>query len=223
MPKISAQKKLENFIKTRRVVEMGDLLGVVQTTSRMTVFRHLSGIAYLCSYSHAGRYYTHKDIPQFSVDGLWFYDSIGFSQNGSLKKTVTFLVHNSEVGRFHSDLERQLRIRVHNVLLDLVKSSQIDRMKVEGQYLYLSTEEARRNRQIEQRDKLSAQVSRVPAVLSEVMVIEVLAEVIRQSDRRPRADQVASALAIRGLPIAENDVAAVFDHYDVEKKTPDSR
>jgi len=223
MPKISAQKKLENFIKTRRVVEMGDLLGVVQTTSRMTVFRHLSGIAYLCSYSHAGRYYTHKDIPQFSVDGLWFYDSIGFSQNGSLKKTVTFLVHNSEVGRFHSDLERQLRIRVHNVLLDLVNSSQIDRMKVEGQYLYLSTEEARRNRQIEQRDKLSAQVSRVPAVLSEVMVIEVLAEVIRQSDRRPRADQVASALAIRGLPIAENDVAAVFDHYDVEKKTPDSR
>jgi len=223
MPKISAQKKLENFIKTRRVVEMGDLLGVVQTTSRMTVFRHLSGIAYLCSYSHAGRYYTHKDIPQFSVDGLWFYDSIGFSQNGSLKKTVTFLVHNSEVGRFHSDLERQLRIRVHNVLLDLVKSSQIDRMKVEGQYLYLSTEEARRNRQIEQRDKLSAQVSRVPAVLSEVMVIEVLAEVIRQSDRRPRPDQVASALAIRGLPIAENDVAAVFDHYEVEKKTPDSR
>jgi hypothetical protein len=223
MPRIDAQKKLESFIKRRRVVEMRDLFEVVQTTSRMTVFRRLNGIAYLCSYSHAGRYYTHKDIPQFNMDGLWFYDSIGFSQNGSLRKTVSFLVHNSEVGRFHSDLEKQLRIRVHNVLLDLVKSSQIDRMKVEGQYLYLSTEEARRNRQIEQRDKLSAQVSRVPAVLSEVMVIEVLAEVIRQSDRRPRADQVASALAIRGLPIAENDVAAVFDHYDVEKKTPDSR
>ena len=223
MPRIDARKKLESFIKRRRVVEMRDLFKVVQSTSRMTVFRRLNGIAYLCSYSHAGRYYTHKDIPQFNIDGLWFYDSIGFSQNGSLKKTVIFLVHNSEVGRFHSDLERQLRIRVHNVLLDLVKSSQIDRMKFEGQYLYLSTDEARRKKQIKQRDILSAQVRRAPVVIPEPMVIEVLAEVVRQSDRHPRAEQVASVLAIRGLPISANDVVAVFDHYDIEKKTPDSR
>ena len=223
MPRIDARKKLENFIKSRRVVEMRDLFEVVQSTSRMTVFRRLSGIAYLCSYSHAGRYYTHKDIPQFNLNGLWFYDSIGFSLNGSLKKTVTFLVHNSEVGRFHSDLERQLRLRVHNVLLDLVKSRQIDRMKFEGQYLYLSTDESRRNKQLEQRDKLSAQVGPVPVVISEPVVIEVLAEVIRQSDKHPRAARVASALAIRGLPISDNDVAAVFDHYDIEKKTPDTR
>ena len=223
MPKINDQKRLENFIKSRRVVEMRDLFQAVRSTSRMTVFRRLSGIAYLCSYSHAGRYYTHKDIAQFDMDGLWFYDDIGFSQNGSLKKTVTFLVDNSDVGRFHADLERQLRIRVHNVLLDLVKSGQVDRMKFEGQYLYLSTDEGRRRKQIEQRDRLSTQVGRVPVVISEPVVIEVLAEVIRQSKRHPRADQVASALAIRGLPIAESDVAAVFDHYDIEKKTPDSR
>jgi len=223
MPRIDAQKKLESFIKRRRVVEMRDLFEVVESTSRMTVFRRLSGIEYLCSYSHAGRYYTHRDIPQFNMDGLWFYDNIGFSQNGSLKKTVTFLVHNSEVGRFHSDLERQLRIRVHNVLLDLVRSRQIDRMKFEGQYLYLSTDQAQGKKQIKQRGKLSAQVRRAPVVISEPMVIEVLAEVIRQSDRHPHADQVASALTIRGLPIAENDVKAVFDHYDVEKKTSDSR
>ena len=39
MPKIDAQKKLENFIKSRRVVQMRDLFEVVQSTSRMTVFR----------------------------------------------------------------------------------------------------------------------------------------------------------------------------------------
>lgn len=223
MPKIDAQKKLENFIKRRRVVEMKDLFDVVQTSSRMTVFRHLSAIAYLCSYSHAGRYYTHTDTPQFNMDGLWFYDNIGFSQNGSLKKTVTLLVHHSDVGRFHVDLEGQLRIRVHNVLLDLVKSRHIARVKFEGQYLYLSTDEAKCKKQISQRGKLSAHLRRVPAVISEPMVIEVLAEVVRQSGRHPRADQVASALATRGLPIAENDVEAVFDHYDIEKKITDSR
>ena len=222
MPRIDAQKKLENFIKSRRVVEMRDLFEVVQTTSRMTVFRRLSGVEYLCSYTHAGRYYTLFDIARFDSDGIWFYDDIGFSQNGSLKNTVTYLVDNGDGGKFHSDLERQLRVRVHNVLLDLVRSKQIKRTKFEGQFLYLSSDKARSTKQIEQRDKLSMQLRRIPVFITQPMVIEILAEVIRQSKRHPRADQVASALAIRGLPIAENDVMTVFDHYDIEKKTPDS-
>lgn len=222
MPRIDAQKKLENFIKSRRVVEMRDLFEVVQTTSRMTVFRRLTGVEYLCSYTHTGRYYTLFDIARFDSDGIWFYDDIGFSKNGSLKKTVSYLVDNGDGGKFHSDLQKQLRVRVHNVLLDLVRSKQIKRTKFEGQFLYLSSDKARSKKQIEQRDKLSMQLRRIPAFITQPMVIEILAEVIRQSKRHPSAEQVASALAIRGLPIAENDVMTVFDHYDVEKKTPDS-
>ena len=222
MPRIDAHKKLENFIKSRRVVQMRDLFEVVQSTSRMTVFRRLSGVEYLCSYTHAGRYYTLFDTARFDSDGIWFYDDIGFSQNGSLKNTVIYLVDNADGGKFHSDLQRQLRVRVHNVLLDLVRSKQIKRTKFEGQFLYLSTDKARSTKQIEQRDKLSMQLKRIPVFITQPMVIEILAEVIRQSKRHPRADQVASALAIRGLPIAENDVMTVFDHYDIEKKTPDS-
>jgi hypothetical protein len=222
MPRIDAQKKLENFIKSRRVVEMRDLFEAVESTSRMTVFRRLSGVEYLCSYTHAGRYYTLFDIARFDSDGIWFYDDIGFSQNGSLKKTVTYLVDNGDGGKFHADLQRQLRVRVHNVLLDLVRSKQIKRTKFEGQFLYLSSDKARNTKQIEQRDKLSKQLRRIPVFITESIVIEILAEVIRQSKRHPRADQVASALAIRGLPIAEKDVMTVFDHYDIEKKTADS-
>jgi hypothetical protein len=222
MPRIDAHKKLENFIKSRRVVEMRDLFEAVESTSRMTVFRRLSGVEYLCSYTHAGRYYTLFDIARFDSDGIWFYDDIGFSQNGSLKNTVTYLVDNGDGGKFHFDLERQLRVRVHNVLLDLVRSKQIKRTKFEGQFLYLSSDKARSTKQIEQRDKLSMQLRRIPVFITQPMVIEILAEVIRQSKRHPHADQVASALAIRGLPIAENDVMTVFDHYDIEKKTPDS-
>jgi hypothetical protein len=222
MPRIDAQKKLENFIKSRRVVEIRDLFEVVQSTSRMTVFRRLSGVEYLCSYTHAGRYYTLFDIACFDSDGIWFYDDIGFSQNGSLKNTVTYLVDHADGGKFHSDLARQLRVRVHNVLLDLVRSKQIKRTKFEGQFLYLSTDKARSTKQIEQRDKLSMPLRRIPVFITAPMVIEILAEVIRQSKRHPHADQVASALAIRGLPIAENEVMTVFDHYDIEKKTPDS-
>ena len=218
MPKINAPKKVENFLRKRRVVTISDLCEVIGSSSRMTVFRRLRQIEYVTSYTHAGRYYTLYDIARFDSDGIWFYDDIGFSQNGSLKNTVTFLVHGSDAGKFHFDLERQLRVRVHNVLLDLVKSKQIERIKFEGQYLYLSSDKEQSTKQIEQRDQLSLQTGRIPVFISESMVIEILAEVIRQSKRHPRADQVASALAIRGLPIAEKDVMTVFDQYDIEKK-----
>ncbi len=99
MPRIDAQNKLENFIKSRRVVQMRDLFEVVESTSRMTVFRRLSGVEYLCSYTHTGRYYTLFDIARFDSDSIWFYDDIGFSRNGSLKKTVTYLVDNGDGGQ----------------------------------------------------------------------------------------------------------------------------
>ena len=222
MPKINLLKKVENFFRKRRVVTMSDLCEAIGSSSRMTVFRRLRQMEYVTSYTHAGRYYTLYDIARFDSDGIWFYDDIGFSQNGSLKNTVTYLVDESDGGKFHFDLERQLRVRVHNVLLDLVRSKQIKRTKFEGQFLYLSCDKARSTKQIEQRDKLSMQLRRIPAFITQPMVIEILAEVIRQSKRHPHAEQVASALAIRGLPIAQNDVMTVFDHYDIEKKTPDS-
>jgi len=222
MPKVNFQKKVENLLRKRRVVTMSDLCEVIGSSSRMTVFRRLRQIEYVTSYTHAGRYYTLYDIARFDSAGIWFYDDIGFSKKGSLKKTVTYLVDRSDAGKFHFDLERQLRVRVHNVLLDLVKSKQIERRKFEGQYLYLSSDKEQSTKQIEQRDQLSMQARRIPVFISEPMVIEILAEVIRQSKRHPRADQVASALAIRGLPIAEKDVMTVFDQYDIGKKIADS-
>lgn len=222
MPKINAQKKVENLLRKCRVVTMSDLCEVIGSSSRMTVFRRLRQIEYVTSYTHAGRYYTLYDIARFDSDGIWFYDDIGFSQNGSLKNTVIYLVDGSDAGKFHFDLERQLRVRVHNVLLDLVKTKQIERIKFAGQYLYLSTDKARSTKQIQQRDKLPMQARHIPVFISEPLVIEIMAEVIRQSKRHPRADQVASALAIRGLPIAEKDVMTVFDQYDIEKKIADS-
>jgi hypothetical protein len=222
MPKINLLKKVENLFRKRRVVTMSDLCEAIGSSSRMTVFRRLRQMQYVTSYTHAGRYYTLYDIARFDSGGIWFYDDIGFSQNGSLKNTVTYLVDESDGGKFHFDLERQLRVRVHNVLLDLIKAKQIKRRKFEGQYLYLSSDKARSTKQLEQRDQLSMQARRIPVFISESIVIEILAEVIRQSKRHPRADQVASALAKRGLPIAEKDVMSVFDHYDIEKKTADS-
>ena len=116
------------------------------------------------------------------------------------------------------------KIDAQKKLENFIKSRRVVEMRdlFEGQFLYLSSDKARSTKQIEQRDKLSMQLRRIPVFNTEPMLIEILAEVIRQSKRHPRADQIALALAIRGLPIAENDVMTVFDRYEIEKKTPGS-
>ncbi len=222
MPRIDAKKKLENFIKNRRVVEMKDLCGIAQSTSRMTVFRRLSGIEYLCSYTHAGRYYTLKDVARFDTDGLWFYDSIGFSRNGSLKNTINCFIDDCEAGKFHSDLERQLKVRVHNALLDLVRSELVGRTQFEGKYLYTCIDPVRSKEQIEQRRRLTRSGGLGPLPISESVVIEVLVEVIRQSRKHLDVEKVTSALNEKGIALATEDVSMICDRYGVEKKTQDS-
>ena len=89
---------VENLFRQRRVIELSDLHKVVGASSHMTIFRRLRKLNYLSSYTHAGRHYTLYDIPQFNQDGLWHYKNISFSQRGSLKNTVMYLVNKSGAG-----------------------------------------------------------------------------------------------------------------------------
>lgn len=101
---------VENLFRRRRVVELSDLYEVIQTSSRMTVFRRIQRLDYLSSYTHAGRYYTLYDIPRFNQDGLWRYRDIGFSRYGSLKNTVMHLVIGADTATTHSELKKRLRV-----------------------------------------------------------------------------------------------------------------
>ena len=83
--------------------------------------------------------------------------------------------------------------------MDLVELKQIERIKYEGQYLYLSSDKEQSTKQIEQRDQLSMQARRIPVFISEPMVIEILAEVICQSKRHLRADQLAGRFSADAL------------------------
>src|SRR3989442_417549 len=112
---------LTSLFRRQGIADLNVLFTVLETHSRMSVFRRLSDIGYFSSYSHAGRYYTLEDIPQFDRDGLWHYQGVGFSRYGSLKSTVEHLVKDADTGRTHSELYVRLQVRVHNTLLDLVR------------------------------------------------------------------------------------------------------
>jgi len=217
-----SRQSLIHLFHRQSIADLAALSAALETSSRMSVFRRLSAIGYLSSYSHAGRYYTLRDIPQFDPDGLWQFQGVCFSRHGSLKATVEHLVHEADAGRTHKELHVRLQVRVHNTLLDLVQSRRIGRETISGHYLYVSADVTRAGRQIalrrQQLEGLAKQGRETPTSLA----IEVLLDVIQITKVQPDARQVAQRLAARGLPVTAEQVEAVFSAYGV-KKTAVSR
>jgi hypothetical protein len=211
----ASTEALARLFAREPVVELRALLKTLETSSRMSVFRRLSPMRYLSSYSHAGRYYTLETVPEFDRDGLWQRQGVLFSRHGTLKETTCHLVEKSEDGRTHQELRDRLRIRVQNALLELVREERIRRESFEDVFLYLSADAARaraqRARRQEQRD---ATVEVAP-----FLVVEVLLEVIRSARSVPDAAVVAARLSARGIPVAPAAVAAVYARHGLGKKT----
>ena len=85
-PKQSAEVLVKMFRK-KYIANLDELFDVLDTRSRMSVFRRLKPLGYLSSFTDAGGYYTLQDIPKFDMLGLWFYRDVGFSRAGTLKST----------------------------------------------------------------------------------------------------------------------------------------
>jgi len=64
----------------------------------ISVRRFLAEFGYYSSYTHNGKYYTLRSIPQFHHDGIWLYQDIGFSRRRSLTETLIHLASRSPAG-----------------------------------------------------------------------------------------------------------------------------
>lgn len=208
---------LERLFAHRPVADLPRLRRALGTRSRMSVFRRLSTLGYLSSYTHTGRYYTLRSIPQFDTDGLWRFEGAGFSRDGTLKATVCRLVEIAEAGRTQRELQMRLGVRVHNPLLDLVEGRQLRRESVEDEYVYVAAARAQATEQLARRRALPT------APMAPTLEVEVLLEVMHGARLPPPAEAtVAARLAARGVIASVAEVAAVLDRHGL-KKTPPSR
>jgi hypothetical protein len=139
-------------------------------------------------------------MANFDPQGLWFYEEVGFSRFGNLKETVIHLVDQSVAGKTHEELEKQLRLRVHNTLLDLVRSDKIAREAFEGVFVYFSIRTDRAQQQLARRREGVG--DSVQDVLPDGIVIEVLAEIIRGNQVQIDQSALLSQLAERGIRIS---------------------
>ena len=130
------REKILQIFNAEHVIDLQLLREKLKNRSVRSIFRDLIAEGYFSSFTHAGKYYTLKNIPRFNSDGIWFYQEMGFSKFGTLKNTLVKLIENSEAGKTHDELNKQLRIRVHNTLLDLVRINKITRKKIKSDFIY---------------------------------------------------------------------------------------
>jgi hypothetical protein len=223
-PAAQPRDALARLFQRRQIADIDQLFAALGTRSRMTVFRRLSAVGYVSSYSHGGRYYTLRDIPVFDPDGLWQHRGVLFSRDGTLTRTLVRLVEEADAGQFHRELQLRVRLRVHNTLIALVADRRLGRELFTGEYLYLSTDAARAEAQLARRTQLGQAASvTASGELTPALVIEVLVEIIDGTVVQIDARQVAARLMARGVPVTTAQVEEVCRRHGVKKKTAPPR
>lgn len=219
-----ARRRLTRHFKRKSVVDLETIQRVLGTTSRTTAFRALSEAGYLTSYSHAGRYYTLEEIPQFDDQGLWSHGEALFSKYGTLRATIVRFVHDAPAGQTHGELRDRLRLRVHDTLRELSKARAIGRVQLERLFLYVGVEQAAARAQLGERRRLLESQPPPASPPSPDVTIEVLLDLVRSAQASAKAAVIVGRLGARGVAVSVVQVEAIFERYGIEpKKTARSR
>ncbi len=210
-------KRLRKVFRKQRIASMLELSEAMEGRSRASIFRDLNKEGYFSSYSHNGKYFTLQNIPSFDSNGLWHYSKVNFSQHGTLKQTVMHLVELSSAGFVHSELQELLSVRVHNVLLELVRLGLLSRKESESRFIYVSKTKDKAAKQLAWRMRVSELKKSAVEDLQGEIVVEILAEVIRQSRVTVDIKDLRQRLSKRGVNASLGQITFVLEPFEVKK------
>ena len=171
---------LAKVLRRSKIATMPELKRALGTEVDVTVFRKLKQLAYRTSYSHRGSYYALDETARFDHNGLWSFQSVWFSRQGTLLDTAQAWVENSSAGYFAEELDHLLHVGTKEPLLNLVRHERVAREPVEGLYLYCAMNPVVRERQMLARHvfqaepNLASSLARTEAVPDELKAAMVL-------------------------------------------------
>lgn len=182
--------------------------------SRATILRRLAEHGYYSSYNHSGTFLTIPEVAQFDSHGLWTWKTARFSKYGTLKQTVAYLTQSSPQGMTHEELAMLLAVRVHNVLLQLVREGTLRRERIGPTFVYLHAQRPSRSEQVKQR---RATLAARPTVRpTSQQTIAILLQLLQ--DPQATRQQILSRCQRGGVPLTPQVVEAIFQHYELDKK-----
>ena len=208
--------ELIRVLQSRIVMTLREIQEALGRISIATARRRLAGIDYRSSYNFNGRYYCLHDPARYDRYGLWSYEGIRFSREGNLTETVRRLVQESESGYTQQELRHLLGVRVQNVLVALMKRTEVVRESVGPAYLYVHSAEGACRRQVDERRQRIAEM----AASGEEVPLESVISILLVLIRHPESDPVAVARRLRGRspPVGIRQVRSVFRRYQLGQK-----
>jgi len=207
---ISKEKSLLNFFKKKQVVTIQSLMEFSQL-SLNSVKRRLSSWKAYSSYDYNRSYYVLPEVAKFNCNGIWENHGVYFSQHGTLKQTIVYLVNNSELGLARCELEVLLGITLDKVFPSYFKDSFLLNRELEnGRYIYFSKEPEVYLEQTQKRKKFQRSQAKLPrdenAIIILVELIKHPTDTLVQLTKRVRRrgititiDKVRNLLQYHGL------------------------
>ena len=216
-PVVNIPLKIQNLLMTNGVMSVKQLRREFSGRSRSSLFRDLRKLDVISSFTHTGQYHTLKRTARFDENGLWFFQTIGFSQHGTLKNALVQVIGDAQAGMTHKEIRTLFRIEVQKPLTDLVNTSAVTRQLLPHRvFVYLNADEKRAEEQFQRRLAI-ADRSLATALPAESIRIEILVEVINAPQRTLDEQVLGPLLRQRGVIITDKDIAHVLAHYDIKK------
>ena len=215
-PQLSPTEQLEKLFNRRPCWILADLAHALDY-ALISVRRFLLQIGYFRSYTHNGKWYTLRSTPRFNHDGLWHNGDIGFSKHGSLTATISHLVGRSPAGLSAGELAQKLQHPCHAVLTHLHQDGELDRLKVQGEFRYLSIEASLNGQQRE------SAMAAAPPDLAEGLNAQAAVLVLVQHIKDPTLSfqEIAARLRTQGsLVVSPENIRRFFEENGL-KKTPE--
>lgn len=138
-PKENKLLEIIKYFNYKKVLSLENIANQMGNSHR-TVQRYLKQLNSLTSYTHRGRFVTLPTIAQFDNNGLWHFNSIGFSEFGSSMNSILELINRSENGITKEELENILKIKIPRQMQILLEQKMLYRLKLYNKYLYLPKE-----------------------------------------------------------------------------------
>ena len=214
MLNISGQ--IHQLLLKNTVMSLKQLGSELQDRPRSSLFRDLKKLDLISSYTHTGQYHALTRSARFDEDGLWFFQDVGFSRYGTLKRSLVHVITHSQAGMTHREMRKLFRVEVQKPLTDLVSTNAVTRQLLPSRiHVYLSAEETS-EAQLERRLAVGDKALDV-ALPVESIRIEILVEVIRAPKRTLDEKVLGPLLRERGVLVKNEEVRYVLAYYDIKK------
>jgi len=209
--KSSKTIRLTQLFKNEKCCTINNISQALEYSNRST-YRLLNKVGYFSSFTHNGKWYTLKNIPEFDDNGLWFYRDIGFSRRRNLIDTIHYLVDHSIHGLTARDLSNTLSSSCAPVLNKIYKDRKIDRVKTCRGFVYISTKPA-----VNEEHRRNLDLTDILPILSDADKITILVEFIRFPKQTCR-ELSSHLLTSSEIRCSADSIKSLFVQLGLEKK-----